>query len=123
MTKAQSPNSKSRPQASRQRPYTAAQARKNKLGPSGSHCGQDVRAHQTFNDPSMENVRPENRPVAEDWLAARLRNASELDPPSNLQVTSAPPEPHETLSSVEEDVNIAGAIPHEGPLPVSLPRV
>jgi hypothetical protein len=48
---------------------------------------------------------------------------SEPDPANNLQVASALPEPHETLPSIEEDVNMAGAIPPEGPLPVPLRRV
>jgi hypothetical protein len=71
----------------------------------------------------MENVQPEKRSAAEGWLASRSRNASELDPPNNPQVASAPPESHETLPSVEEEVNIAGAIPREGPFPVPLPKV
>jgi hypothetical protein len=72
-----------------------------------------------FDDPSMENVRPENWPTAEGRLAARPLN-SEPDPANNLQIASALPEPHETLPSVEEDVNMAGAIPGRDEL--SLPR-
>lgn len=123
MTKEESSNSKPGPQASHQRPYTGAQTHKNELGPLGSRRGQDARGHQTFDDPSMENVRPENRPAVEGWLAARSRNTSEPDPPNNLQVASALPEPHEMLPSVEEDANMTEVIPPEGPLPVSLSRV
>ena len=47
----------------------------------------------------------------------------ELDPPNNIQLASVLPEPHETLHFVEEDVNMAGATPPEGPLPVPLPRI
>ena len=123
MTKEESSNSKLRPRGSRQRPYTGAQAHKNKLGPLGSRRGQDARGHQTFDDPSMENVRPENRLAVEGWLAARSRNTLEPGPHNNLQVVSVLPEPHETIPSVEEDVNMIELIPPEGPLPVSLSRV
>jgi hypothetical protein len=71
----------------------------------------------------MENVQPENRSAAEGWLASRSRNASEVDSPNNPQVASAPPESCETLPSVEEEVDMAGAIPREGPFPVPLPKV
>ena len=123
MTKEESSNSKLGPRGSRQRPYTGAQAHKNKLGPLGSRRGQDARGHQTFDDPSMENVRPENRPAVEGWLAARSRNTLEPRPPNNPQVASVLPEPHETIPSIEENINMTEAMPPKGPLQVSLSKV
>ena len=70
-----------------------------------------------------KNVRPENLPAVEVWLAARSWNTLEPDLANNLQVASALPEQYETLPSVEEDVNVAEVIPTMGPLPVSLSRV
>jgi hypothetical protein len=71
----------------------------------------------------MENVQPENRSAAEGWLALQVTERIRARSTNNPQVASAPPESHEALPSVEEEVNMTGAIPRESPFPVPLPKV